>query len=730
MNQQDTIALLERCEALRAEAQQLAQAGGKAETEARAIGHAAAKAAWNEWALARLAELKALKKSGEWSAQRDAFGDLDARNEETRGWLEAAKADFSSVRFVKRVPSNEMRLDLGEVVSRPPAWSASGSTGIVGEELDFSGFIFPGTADFSQAYFSLRARFTEARFSGEARFRDAQFLRQVWFDQAQFSGEAQFHDAKFLRTTWFRGVHFFMSVDFEKTEFSREAWFDEAQFSDRARFGAAQFNGEARFHKVEFSGSAIFTQTQFSGITWFDQAQFFAEAQFGDAHFVGKSWFREARFAGEALFRGAEFFASDFQKAQFLTDARFHEARFVGETDFRTTKFDGDVWFTNAKFPGSANFERASFARNVSFAGAELAKGAVFNQVRFDGETFFSNARFGDCVSFRLAYFPSFVTFEGAHFTSPASFNAIRGGRAFDLNGARFDAVPDFIQAHFDEAPRLDNLVVRERIALRPQKFGASAFWRDRSSYILRAPLGLLHRVLFADRDIPARWRALKRLAVQARDHDREQLFFASEIRAARFAWDHPLPLPPWRREAWFGFTRFWIGLAYGAFSNYGRSALLPLAWWCLGLIAAAAIYLGEHEAVRTRRAALEGYGLPPAAALLSGAYSAWRDGEPCVAASPGRPGVHALSAAAAAGSDAGAEAVELSLRTGLLAIDPGPDAARRIYGCLYGVEPLGETAAPIVPSRVSYAQVGQKLFAALMLVLFALALRNMLRMK
>jgi hypothetical protein len=732
MDQQETIALLERCELLKAGAKEMALAAGKPETGARAIGQEAARSAWNEWAQSRLAELNGLKKAGAWSVKRDGFGELEARNDETRIWLHAAKADFSGVRFVKRPKPNEVRLDLGDVSSRAatPAWDNAGVVGVLGDDADFSGFVFPGLADFSSTQFNVAVHFTEARFYGEGRFRNARFSRPTWFDQAQLSGEAQFHRAQFTGPVWFRGARFQMSADFEKAEFTREAWFDEALFSDRARFGAAQFSGEVRFHKVEFSGSATFIQTEFANLSWFDQAQFFADAQFVDTHFGGKSWFREARFSDEAVFRTARFFVSDFQKAQFLGEARFHGAQFSGETNFGGAAFSGDCSFTNARLAGNADFERASFAGNLSFAGAELDRPALFTQARFGGDTFFSDARFGDLASFRLAVFSSFATFEGARFAGPATFNALRGGRAFDLNGASFACAPDFIQAHFDEAPRLDNLAVSEKAARTGQGMAGGVPLRAQPSHAGQGPLALIYRLLFPDREAAARWRALKRLAIQAHDHEREQIFFANEIRALRFAWDKPLPWPIWRAEGWGRFARFWLGVCYSLFANYGRSAFLPVLWWAAAVVLATLLYLGEHDQVAQRRAALITEGVHWSAARLRSGYEAWRAPEPCVVPAESRSGVSALAPAARGETNAAIEATELALRTGLLVFDPGPDNARRTLGCLYGVEHYGETAAAIVPPAVSRVMIAQKLFCALMIFLFALAVRNMLRMR
>ena len=71
-------------------------------------------------------------------------------------------------------------------------------------------------------------------------------------------------------------------------------------------------------------------------------------------------------------------------------------------------------------------------------------------------------------------------------------------------------------------------------------------------------------------------------------------------------------------------------------------------------------------------------------------------------------------------------EALHLAFRNSLIAIDAGGDASYRIYGCLYGLE--GNT--PIVPGAVSAASAIQKLVSGVLIFLFGLALRNMLKVK
>ncbi len=63
--------------------------------------------------------------------------------------------------------------------------------------------------------------------------------------------------------------------------------------------------------------------------------------------------------------------------------------------------------------------------------------------------------------------------------------------------------------------------------------------------------------------------------------------------------------------------------------------------------------------------------------------------------------------------------------------IDSGSDASHRMYDCLYGLELYaGQNPVPIVPSAVSTASAIQKLISGVLIFLFGLALRNMLKVK
>ncbi len=239
---------------------------------------------------------------------------------------------------------------------------------------------------------------------------------------------------------------------------------------------------------------------------------------------------------------------------------------------------------------------------------------------------------------------------------------------------------------------------------------------------------------------------------MQAYDQDREHEFFAREIRSARFVTDWPWPRPFFASRGWLGAFGFYAGFAYGLTSNYGRSALLPLLWWLAGLIVAATYYFGEHreitrgyeameKAVANQRMLSRPWGeLPYKAAetsLLGGLLWSKRP-SPCYAPppgaadiKPGEVGVIGLSRQVREQTNAVREARQLALRDGFLILYGDADTAHRTYGCLYGIELYSNsTPIAIVPPSVGFWSGLHKLYSAVMIFLFGLALRNMLKMK
>jgi hypothetical protein len=411
--------------------------------------------------------------------------------------------------------------------------------------------------------------------------------------------------------------------------------------------------------------------------------------------------------------------------------------------DFEGFVFPGNADFASATFTGDAHFESATFTGNAYFASAT-----------FNGDAYFRETRFKQKATFNLANFKQYASFASSRFDAEARFNAIRGERGFSLADAVFGAVPDFIQAHFDEAPRLDNVKVRgrwiarqlqremdgkllprrEKAKSRREAWGWLALhW---AAWMLAWPWSVWRDAkLRVKSGIPARWRSLKRLAIQGHDTERELEYHARELRSQRFVTDWPLPFLFW---GWVGFLRFWFGVLYGAFSDYGRSIFRPALLWLATIAVAALHYLPAQPDPAPRWQAGGGQGIAASArAYAESAQQLWSAPPPCFKGEPlpesGKlePGkLYGLGAPAAGSTNALAEAIRLAFRNGSIFLDGGDDSARRTYGCLYGIQSFGGSPAPFVPGYVGDASGVQKVLSAIYLFLFGLALRNMLKMK
>ena len=433
----------------------------------------------------------------------------------------------------------------------------------------------------------------------------------------------------------------------------------------------------------------------------------------------------------------------------------------------------------------------------IDFSGFIFPDVAEFRGALFACEAWFSRARFLGAASFALTKFDQYSNFSNSYFMRTAIFYASEASSGFDLDGAVFDRVPSFIQAHFREAPRLDNIRVNDEfmfvravvLLVLPFTlfFGVYSFENDiiiggvYTFVLVIALLFIVFLVLPTDRGTPARCRALKRLAVQGHDADREHMFFELEVRAARFVEDWPVPLVlfgvkerwrEWRRgypvmplrkldfplmifrtlgriedfllkiiydvfrtEAWAGFWRFWFGLAYEIFGGLGSSILRPAFWWLVSVFIAAMFYLGANPEVAEKRLSLQAKGAGALSAYLQTSTVAWREGQACYEPEastdypkvPEQDRLKSLPLKMREITSAPIEALQLAARTSFILLDSGSDA--RSYGCLYGVL-KSDNGMLFVPPAVSIVVSMQKVVSAVLLFLFGLALRNLLKLK
>ena len=208
------------------------------------------------------------------------------------------------------------------------------------------------------------------------------------------------------------------------------------------------------------------------------------------------------------------------------------------------------------------------------------------------------------------------------------------------MTGAKFKQVPAFNQADFKQAPDLDDV-----------KFPLPLFW----------PKG--------DAELIAQYRAIRRMAIQGADYEREQMAFKGELRSRR-----------WTTDKWWHFGT-WFGLLYDVLADCGRSIVRPLLLWQASVVVFAVLYT---------RLADQG-----------------REGFSC-----GTPFVKALF---------------LSGRNALVLFSGGRDARiAQAYRCLYGGD--GE---PQIPDSVSFLEAFVQVpVSAVLIFLLLLAIKNRFKIK
>lgn len=347
----------------------------------------------------------------------------------------------------------------------------------------------------------------------------------------------------------------------------------------------------------------------------------------------------------------------DFAGLMFPWEVRFDDAQFHGHADFHLAEFYGEASFWRAQFHRNADFDYTQFS-SASFSDAHFHGGAFFNDahfknanfgaVQFHGDAVFSHAEFHGDAFFDSSSFESAAWFDNALFYSRAVFTAIKSGGAFDLGDAQFSKVPAFNQADFKQAPDLDKI----RIPPRP-------FWRG------------------SDEKLIPQYRALKRLAVQGYDYEREHMAFKGELRSRRWTtdkWWHPSLL---------------LGILYDGVADCGRSIIRPLVAWAIVVALFSALYLAYA-------------GVP---------VSSWQN---TCASSPMQKWERAVS---------------LSMSVGVPLIgNSRTEEVRLFYDCIS--QQLATPVTSMVPLSANVLQVIELVLSATLIFLFLLALKNQFKIK
>ena len=342
---------------------------------------------------------------------------------------------------------------------------------------------------------------------------------------------------------------------------------------DRFDFGDAP-NG-LNFHSRRFPCSVSFTGASFG-----KGNVSFSGASFGD----GYVWFNEASFGdGNVSFNGANF--GD------------------GYVSFGMASFgDANVSFDGANFgDGYVSFGMASFGdANVSFGMASFGDGNVwFDGANFgDGNVWFDGASFGkgnvwfqpsELISTSLCFQDSEVAgnfYVTAQFPAAASFERLSVGGTARFSDCNFAEIPDFRDAKFDRPPEVARMDVTWPKMQRKRLFGRIwplLFVKGHPKVWPAVGRWINWQGLFrtaADPDDVAKFRKLKKMALDASDHERDNYFFAREMMAKRGV-------------ETVGFWPLLLDFAYALLSNYGQSISRPLWGFAASLFGFGAFYSG-----------------------------------------------------------------------------------------------------------------------------------------
>ncbi|MBO6807459.1 pentapeptide repeat-containing protein [Thalassospira sp.] len=458
--------------------------------------------------------------------------------------------------------------------------------------------------------------------------------------------------ARAIFSTSSNPLHSAHNPDFISVEFPGDVIFDNAQFNGAVNFSHANIHGSASFRNAIFTGESTFSDVTFSGNGLFENAAFNENTRFEGAIFRRNAIFRKTKF---------RCYAASFKSCHFKWSANFDESTFQNNAFFGNAVFEGTAIFNAASIGGLSSFRSAEFFSSSTFHETKFHGPSGFGLCQFHKHAFFSHADFCGTATFRLSSFHADVHFESTTFSKPANFSETFFGestsfysaqvhQSLDLTKSEFLYVPDFRQMHCSEAPLFDEIIIKH----------------GKYKKIKKPPFESTASQL----SISAKYRALKRLAIQGHDHKHEVEFFAEELRSKRLMIYKPTD-PNW-----------WLSHCFENLSNYGQSIVVPLLWWLLTVAVSALMYIATTtplDALRSNRC-VEGAG-----SQINSAY-------------------------------------QLAFSKGLLI----PSLSDRTiitqaYNCLYG---------DIVPGIVSVISGIQSLASTILIFLFILGLRNRFKLK
>jgi uncharacterized protein YjbI with pentapeptide repeats len=478
---------------------------------------------------------------------------MDLQNADFRGFRFPAKVDFSNSRFsasntlvgavFNDVVFDGAQFPLGVSFQGVQTKNASFSGAQFFKEVSFQGAVFNEALSLKNTTFKAAARFSQARFGGA-----------VYLDGTTFTSDVHMNAAVFDRRLLLSGVKFEGNLNFDDATFSQGLDAANFDFDFRVSFAKAKFSQHTTFEKSTFSNKVIFQGAAFAGTASFKQATFALAPEAGQVESIFQSvrFERAAEFSSAHFIRPALFIATvfnqtaDFSRCEFSATASFNGSHFVDDANFGATKFNELCSFERTAFDASANFSEALFRENIRCT-----------ETKFGGTTYFENVVSSADVDFIKSTFHDRIYFDRSTFDGSADFSAVKfDGRLSSFAQAKFSRVPDLRTARFAFPPDLHGTSIAYSRCLKP---------------IVKRLLGTAEHPQDA-----ARYRKLKQMSADAKDHEREIAFFAAELKAKRF-------------HETIGFFPNALNILYGSLSDYGRSVARPFAWLAASTITAMA---------------------------------------------------------------------------------------------------------------------------------------------
>ncbi len=260
-------------------------------------------------------------------------------------------------------------------------------------------------------------------------------------------------------------------------------------------------------------------------------------------HFSGRFFGKEIDFSGSVFFQ-----ISSFSNAVFEGDVQFQDCIFLDSAWFDGVEFKGSVSFSGCIFNRGAKFNKAVFGKDLEFSECVFLDYVTFFKTRFLGGVDARSVWYHGDVDFTGAIFKEAALLEGNTFSKSANFEGAHFEGAVLLRGVTCNHLPNFASCIFKQVPAPEHL---EQIQ---HRLGDEDLDKvdDNQTHIIRS-----------DKESPDKLRYLRQICADANDHEREEFYFAYEMKAHRH---HRVDSKALRA----------FYMAYEAVSDYGWSIKKP----------------------------------------------------------------------------------------------------------------------------------------------------------